>query len=250
MEPLPSLPRALDAAPAPCKICQTPSPLFGVVDFHKSCIETRGHGLQLSGIPIYYRRCPACAFTFTTAFDDWPPATFRQHIYNENYIAVDPDYAELRPTNNARFVAETFHATRASLRILDYGGGTGLFARLLREQHFDACTYDPFSDSSEINQLPVDRFDLITCFEVMEHVPNPRPTVEQILSLLTEQGAILFSTLLQPENFESLGLAWWYASPRNGHVSLYSRTALEQLFAPHGLTVVSLTEGIHLAHRS
>ncbi len=246
MDSLSSLPRIADPALHPCKICATPSPLFGVVDFHKSCIETTGRGLSLSGIPIYYRRCPHCAFTFTTAFDAWSPAAFLKHIYNDDYIQVDPDYAELRPLGNARFVARTFHATRDTVRILDYGGGNGILSQHLRDQHFDAATYDPFSPE---NELPTDRFNLITCFEVLEHVPDPRTTVDRMLSLLTPEGAILFSTLLQPENFERVGVAWWYSSPRNGHVSLYSKESLSLLFAPHGMEIHSLSQNLHIARR-
>ncbi len=247
MESLPSLSRIADAALHPCKICATPSPLFGVVDFHKSCIETTGHGLPLSGIPIYYRRCPRCAFSFTTAFDDWPTAAFLEHIYNADYLHIDPDYAERRPTNNARFIAETFQATRSTIQILDYGGGNGILAQRLRDQHFNATTYDPFSLE---NQLPTHRFDLITCFEVLEHVPNPRTTMDRIHSLLTDQGAILFSTLLQPESFDRIGLTWWYAAPRNGHVSLYSQQSLALLFTPHNMQVHSLSENLHIARHT
>jgi hypothetical protein len=59
-----------------CKICSGPSPLFGVVDFHKSCIEAQGNRLPLSGRPIYYRRCVNCGFAFTDEFDDCLPRHF------------------------------------------------------------------------------------------------------------------------------------------------------------------------------
>ena len=55
---------------AVCKCCGKPADLFGVVDFHKSCEDRRGPPLPLSGVPIYYYRCPNCGFLFTTAFDD------------------------------------------------------------------------------------------------------------------------------------------------------------------------------------
>jgi 2-polyprenyl-3-methyl-5-hydroxy-6-metoxy-1,4-benzoquinol methylase len=191
MEPLDPL-FAADPRPVECKVCQGPSPLFGVVDFHKSCIEAQGLRLALSGCPVYYRRCQHCAFTFTTAFDSWTKEAFRKHIYNEHYITVDPDFGELRPIGNARLIAESFQASRLSMQILDFGGGAGLLAHRLREQDFSAVTYDPFSS---FDQMPSEKFDLISCFEVMEHVPFPKDTVATMVSMLKGQGAILFSTL-------------------------------------------------------
>jgi 2-polyprenyl-3-methyl-5-hydroxy-6-metoxy-1,4-benzoquinol methylase len=245
MHPLSAPCFAADPGHTECKICQGPSPLFGVVDFHKSCIELQGCRLPISGSPVYYRRCQQCAFTFTDAFDAWTHETFQRNIYNDDYITVDPDFIETRPTNNARVVAEAFAASRTSMCILDYGGGSGLLAQRLREQQFDATTYDPFS---AFDTIPTERFDLITCFEVMEHVPSPKETVETIVSLLNNDGAILFSTLLQPKSFEETGLSWWYVSPRNGHISLYSAQSLARLFAPHGLKVASFSEGTHIAY--
>jgi SAM-dependent methyltransferase len=151
----------------------------------------------------------------------------------------------VRPAGNAAVIAATFPEARALIAILDYGGGSGLLATRLREQAFTAATYDPFSEFCE---LPVERFDLITCFEVMEHVPFPEKTVAQMVSLMKKPGAILFSTLVQPANIDQVGLNWWYASPRNGHISLYSRAALALLFEPHGMRVASFSEVIHMAY--
>jgi len=245
MKPISTLQPIASTDTAACKVCQGPSPLFGVVDFHKSCVEAQGKRLALSGYPVYYRRCSVCSFTFTTAFDGWSHAEFREHIYNQDYITVDPDFAELRPAGNAKVMAETFQASRESMEILDYGGGSGMMADLLRKQGFSATTYDPFS---EFNAMPTERFDLIACFEVMEHVPSPKETVATMVSLLKDGGAILFSTMVQPAGFEGIGLNWWYAGPRNGHVSLYSTHALAHLFKPHGMNVGSFTEGLHIAY--
>lgn len=246
MKPIGSLQPIASTEPVACKICQGPSPLFGVIDFHKSCIEAQGRRFAPSGYPVYYRRCSVCSFAFTTAFDTWTYADFHQQIYNEDYIKVDPNFVEVRPTTNAQVMADTFQGSRTSIHILDYGGGSGLTADLLRRQGFSAKTYDPFS---EFNEIPTERFDLISCFEVMEHVPSPRETVARMISLLMETGAILFSTLVQPAEFDTIGLNWWYAGPRNGHVSLYSELSLELLFQLYGMRVRSFSEGVHMAYR-
>jgi len=235
----------LPAVPIPCKVCGEGSGLFGLVDFHKSCEEARGKKLPLSGFAVYYRRCGRCGFVFTTDFDGWGMEEFRRHIYNADYGLVDPDYAETRPQGNARLVAESFAGTRERIRILDYGGGAGLLAALLRERGFQAETYDPFS---RFHTLPAGRFDLITCFEVLEHVPWPRETAAGMVRLLEEGGAILFSTLVQPAEFARIGLGWWYAAPRNGHISLYTTSALARLFGEVGMKVASFSAGMHMAY--
>ena len=130
-----------------CKICDNSSPLFGVVDFHKSCIELDKKKLSLSGIPIYYRRRRECGFLFTTAFDDWSQGAFTLHIYNADYKIVDPDYEFVRPQANARLIDEWLSRARSEIRILDYGGGNGKFAELLRASGYAAVSYDPFTNT-------------------------------------------------------------------------------------------------------
>jgi 2-polyprenyl-6-hydroxyphenyl methylase/3-demethylubiquinone-9 3-methyltransferase len=235
-----------DLRPTACKVCEAPSALFGVVDFHKSCEEARGRRLALSGCPVYYRRCGQCGFAFTNDFDGWPPEEFQSQIYNADSALVDPDFVEARPSANARLVAESFAGSQAAMWVLDYGGGAGLLAERLRAEGFEAATYDPFS---RFDSMPTGRFDLITCFEVMEHVPWPRVTAAAMAGLLKDEGAILFSTLVQPEEFARDGLAWWYAAPRNGHISLFSTAALALLFKPLGMKVVSFNAALHMAYR-
>lgn len=234
-----------DPRPAACKVCAGASPLFGVVDFHKSCLEAQKGPLPLSGSPVYYRRCQRCGFTFTGDFDTWTPAAFARHIYNKQYIEVDPEFAEARPKQSAAWVAQMFESAKDSIRVLDYGGGAGVLAEQLRAQGFTVSTYDPFS---RFNQLPAETFDLITCFEVMEHLPHPRKTVATVLSLLRRPGVVVFSTIVQPESFLSMGLNWWYAAPRNGHISLYTKGALARLFEPHGFKCGSFTDALHIAY--
>jgi hypothetical protein len=113
-----------------------------------------------------------------------------------------------------------------SIRVLDYGGGSGVFARTLREGGFaHVDVYDPLVP--EFARPPGGTYDLILCFEVIEHSTQPRQTLGHVASLLNDPGMVLLSTSLQPPNFEELGVNWWYVAPRNGHVSIFSENALE-----------------------
>jgi len=92
--------KPVTTAPTLCKICGGAAPLYGVVDFNKSCEEANGLKLSLAGVPVYYRRCANCHFVFTDAFDDWGADQFKTHIYNDDYRMVDPDYKTTRPRGN------------------------------------------------------------------------------------------------------------------------------------------------------
>jgi 2-polyprenyl-3-methyl-5-hydroxy-6-metoxy-1,4-benzoquinol methylase len=158
---------------------------------------------------------------------------------------VDPDYLERRPAINAARMVRRYDQDRATIRILDYGGGNGLLARRLRTAGFaHVTTYDPFTP--EFCSRPDDTFDLITSYETFEHLPDPLPVLDVLVDMLTPSGAVLFSTLVQPPD---LDMTWWYIAPRNGHVSLFSERALAVAWQRRGFTVESLSPDLHLAFR-
>jgi len=239
----------VSAALIPCKICGEPSPLYGTVDFNRNCEIEGGVKLPPSGTLVRYRRCRACGFLFTDAFDRWSQADFRTHIYNDGYAAVDPEYAEARPRNNNNATAVLFGAHKSERRVLDYGGGNDAFCSHLRAAGFPvAVTYDPFVP--DFASPPPGKFDFITCFETLEHMPDPVAGIGDIVAHLDEPGLVLFSTMLQPADFDQLGMGWWYVGPRNGHISMFSRSALAKAWGRHGCRTGSFDDNMHVAFRT
>jgi SAM-dependent methyltransferase len=231
----------------PCKCCGAPARLYGLLDFHKNCEIYRNNALELSGVPIYYHRCPACRFIFTTALDHFTNEDFKRFIYNEQYPLIDPDYQEARPRGNAKLVSRMFAEARPA-RVLDYGGGNGTFAALLREAGFPHVeAYDPFVPG--FSERPTGLFDCVICFEVLEHSTDPTRMLRDLMTFLSETGIILLSTLLQPADIDRHGLTWWYAAPRNAHISLYSRPSLGKLVERLGFRVDSLDQSYHVLYR-
>lgn len=234
---------------APCKVCLTPSPVIGAIDFNRTCEVARGARWERSGVDVAYRRCPRCGLIFTDAFDDWSEAEFLRHIYNDGYPEVDPDMAEVRPDANVRTVVEAFGPSLPALRVLDYGGGAGRFAEGLRAAGAPtAATYDPFY--GEYRQRPEGRFDLITCFETLEHMPDPLAGAAEIESLLGDEGLVVMSTLTQPRDIGDRPLDWWYLAPRNGHVTVFTHAGLAALWGRVGLRYGAVSDNLHVAYRT
>ena len=239
--------QAVCARQTRCKCCGAQAFPYGVVDFHKNCEIYRRKVLEISGVPIYYHRCPGCRFIFTTAFDEFTHEDFRRYVYNEEYLLVDPDYPDARPRANAAVLYHLFSGARPRC-ILDYGGGQGVLAELLQAAGFPQVdTYDPFVPRYAAR--PTDRFDCVVSFEVVEHSTDPARAFAEMNDCLTDKGLILFSTLLQPIDIDVQGLNWWYAGPRNGHVSLYSRASLEKVVQPLGFKLGSFNENLHVLYR-
>jgi hypothetical protein len=230
----------------PCKICAATAALHGVVDFNKSCAGSGGTVFPLAGVPIFYHRCPSCGFLFTEAFDDWDYASFWRHIYNDDYLLVDPQHAGERAESNSVPVAELAEATGA-VRILDYGGGNGTLARVLADNDYQAQSWEPILPDQEMPAAGV--FDIVSAFEVLEHSPTPLETCRQALSFLRPGGCMIFSTLTM-DTLPPQACDHWYLAPRNGHVSLYTTESLRLLFGGLGYTLLHANECYHLAREA
>jgi hypothetical protein len=226
---LPPLDRAnARAAAVPCKICRHPAPFFDVVDLNK-CAGFYAFGP--AGVPVDYHRCDECGFLFTPFFDDWSEDDFRRFIYNDDYVLVDPEYAAIRPVMVAEHLAQ-FLDGRQDARMLDYGAGSGLFADRMAELGFrNVASYDPFS----MPTMPSGRFDIITCTEVIEHIPSPLAALEAMRPLLTDHACIILGETLQPTDIGAIRGNWWYVAPRNGHVSTFADCTLAAVAGQLGL---------------
>jgi hypothetical protein len=232
-----------------CPICAGPTSLLDVVDLNKSCEEARGSFLPLAGVPIYYSLCDRCGFCFAPELYQWSLQDFSTRIYNDDYKLVDPDYVEVRPRANAKMLERMFANYALDIRHLDYGGGNGILSSELFAAGWSSMSYDPFVDDPMSNDQG--RFNLVTSFEVFEHVPDVNHLITTLSSLVEKDGLILFSTVLSDGNLaRNQRLQWWYASPRNGHISLFSSRSLALLGEKEDFELVSLSANLHAYRRT
>jgi hypothetical protein len=233
-----------------CKICSSDAVLFDVVDFGRQCSNVH-YPSGLSGFPVYFHRCLSCGLIFTCAFDSFSSEEWSRFVYNDDYGAIDPDYSVTRPRRNAQLVkAAIGKSWRSGDTGCDFGGGSGETARCLSEWGLPFDCHDPYGAPS-ISVNP-GQYRVVTAFEVLEHLSSPASEFRSIIDLGSAEAALfLFSTSTVPERIESGTLPqWWYAAPRNGHITLYSVTALVRLANQHGLGYEQVTRGLHLFGRN
>ena len=229
LETLPPLAAARGRSPSkPCKVCGNLTRFFDVTDFWKGSAY---YPFGPSNIPVAYYRCDMCEFMFAPLFDDWTEEDLGSNIYNDDYLLVDGEYAEIRPQRIATRMAK-FLAGFEDAHLMDYGSGAGKFAAIMRDSGFKNITsFDPFSKPVR----PSGQFDIITCFEVIEHTATPVETVRDIASLLNSNGCVILGEALQPPDIDVIRCNWRYCMPRNGHISFYTDGTLALLAARAGL---------------
>lgn len=221
-----------------CKVCRGHAPVFDSLDFYRAC---QPHVFGVSEIAVPYFRCTDCDFLFTDFCDDWTEADFARWIYNDDYIKVDGEYLEARPRRAAAEIAALFRGLEGA-RILDYGSGQGVFTATMRQHGFsDIAGYDPFSQP----QRPDGKFDIVTCFEVVEHTARPLETFAEMVRYLKPGGALLIGQCVQPDNIMQIRGAWWYLAPRNGHISTYSHRTLYRIAEGLGCRL-RIRDGLYL----
>lgn len=225
-----------------CKICTNDTTIWGVVDFNKSCEERNGMYLPYTGIPIYYLKCSHCGFIFTTDFDMWTTEDFKENIYNDEYIKVDPEYNGKRSQGDAQWFLQHTNIPK-TFDILDYGAGPAVLGQELGKHGYKVDSWDTMWGIP----MPTKKYDLIMSWEVMEHTPDPIATVNEMMRMLKPGGSILTATLSTGIMPNPRDPAFWYLSPRNGHVCMYSDKSLDELFGHVNMNVTHVPWSIHVA---
>jgi hypothetical protein len=235
--------RIAKSSPAPCKICGSETYPFDIVDFNKSC-ELSFYPMGLSGIPVLYRRCSKCEFIFTDFFDNFTGEQWRKYVYNDEYAKVDPEYLHIRPRHNARMIDAFLAPWKKSIVGLDYGGGNGATKDLLRANGWAFDSFDPFAHN-DMSPGRLERYNFCSAIEVFEHTTDPAGSLSAIMERVSpDRLIVMVSTLLNDKRVPNeTRLSWWYAAPRNGHVSLYSSKSLMILGAAFGLSYTNVGTG-------
>jgi hypothetical protein len=199
--------------------------------------------LILGRFKVEFFHCPACGFVQTeTPF-------WLEEAYSETIAASDVGLVSrnLRASHISRSIIHAFFNPAA--RFLDWGGGCGLFVRLMRNAGLDFYWYDAYSPNLfakgvEVNLEKRPTFELITAFEVFEHLKNPLDDIRIMLNLSRN---IFFSTHLITEKQAPHFDKWWYYDLDNGqHIAFFSLKTLKRIAQIFGLRLYSNCKNFHL----
>ncbi len=197
-------------------------------------------------------QCRRCGLVYTD------PRPGRQNLY-ENYQAVeDPLYVEERQGRVLTFEhhlkpLERLTGPPAGRPLLDVGCYTGIFVEIAARHGWDAWGVEPshwavrearerglhvVQGTLETADLPPAYFDVVTLWDVIEHLPDPRATLVQAHRLLKPGGLLVVHTIDIDSLFARLmGGHWPWLMEM--HIYYFSRRTLRLMLEDCGFQVLS-----------
>jgi 2-polyprenyl-3-methyl-5-hydroxy-6-metoxy-1,4-benzoquinol methylase len=205
-----------------------------------------------------YMRCSACGLVF---LNPRPGAAEMFRFYDEDYYGEGDQKFRSGVEVLRRFFAR--EKARRACRyfpspgtVLDVGCGQGTFLRLMQRKGWkgQGTELSPGSASRAIqaglsvsvgeigeNQFPPFCFDLITFWQVLEHLRDPAAMLERIRPLLRRGGIVAIST----PNVESWQARTfrgdWFHLDAPRHLFLFSPRTLETIMTAHGFRLLTLS---------
>ena len=211
-----------------CKICSRSTTAWA-----RACL--------LGRYDVQYFRCGNCGF-IQTEEPFWLDEAYSQAITNSDLGLVNRNI-----TCAAICKALIGLSFDSRAEFLDYGGGYGLFVRLMRDAGFRFLHYDKFSPNLFAQGFEATegekRYEMVTAIELFEHFAHP---LEEIDRLLRFSRNIFFSTELVPPNEPEPG-EWHYFGLEHGqHVAFYTPGALSIIADKFNLRLYSNGKSLHL----
>jgi hypothetical protein len=180
---------------------------------------------QILGSDAIYTKCPSCS---GVQVED-PKWLAMAH---SKAISILDTGLVTRCISASRVTATLLSLERKSgTKGIDWGGGTGLFTRLMRDMGFDVYNYDMFSEPEHALGFQISDSNLeeaacfLTAFECFEHLVNP---IHEFKAATANKDLFIFTTELIPTPPPDPKLKeWWYYMPETGqHVTFLSKSGL------------------------
>jgi len=212
---------------------------------HASCIVCRNK--HLKPLKAYSRahlaKCSNCGMVFSKKI---PTNEELTKIYT-NY----PRFIELPPLTIKRYneLLDKMESYRKTNNLLDLGCSNGLFLDCAKQRGWNVYGTEYAQESIDFcakknirvfksDQLPDDfyktSFDIVTSFEVIEHINNPNEDMAIVNKVLRKGGAFYFTT----PNFNALSRRLlkekWNVIDYPEHLSYYTPSTIHYLLKQNG----------------
>lgn len=206
-------------------------------------------------------KCPSC----TLQFAHTPPVGSAAELYTAGYFSGEAEtggyqdyrgeYVSHHETFQRRLVAAENRLGHKGM-LLDYGCALGHLGHAARGLGWDVIITDisfaavqravaefnllGFVSDLAYPPLKPAAFDLITLYDVIEHIPEPKSILSALSGLLKQDGLLHVTT---PDvgsiSAHLLGKRWYHYKPRE-HLYYFNRATLPRIIESCGMKVVNV----------
>jgi hypothetical protein len=212
-----------------CKVCSAETNPFA-------------KALVLKKYNVEYFRCDNCG-TIQTEYPFWIEDAYSKAITISDVGLVQRNINLSKVTRT--IITLLFNP---KMKFIDYGGGYGLFVRIMRDHGLNFFRIDKYCENLFAKGFDADLenndgYELVTAFEVFEHLLEPLDTIKELLEI---SNNILFSTLLIPDDNPKPEEWWYYGLEHGQHMILYTKKALTIIANRFNLNLYSKGNELHL----
>ncbi len=185
------------------------------------------------------------------------PGNIIKYYQSDNYIShtdqtktvADRLYQRVKRINLKNKLALVKKSAKGNQNLLDVGAGTGDFLLYAKKQGWKVSGVEPNPIANQLakkkgltlkmalTEFEKEKFDVITLWHVLEHLPELRESIEQLCRMLEDDGTLIIAV----PNFKSYDAQhyknFWAAYDVPRHLWHFSKTTIRKMFSEHKLNL-------------
>ncbi len=185
------------------------------------------------------------------------PVDIENYYKSEDYIShtdskkslLDKSYQLVRNYALKRKLSLINSFNVKEKNVLDIGAGTGDFLNTCKSNGWNVFGVEPSNDArliakekgvalkSKLEELPINKFDVITLWHVLEHVDNLCEYVSKLKELLTDTGRLVIAVPNYKSYDANYYKEYWAAFDVPRHLWHFSQTSIHKIFSEEDMLV-------------
>lgn len=189
-----------------------------------------------------------------------PIENLGKYYESKNYIShtdgkksIFERFYQMAKSINLNNKLELINKVSNGKKILDYGCGVGDFLEHLQKNGYEVLGMEPNDSARRIAQSKIgiekvtsteleqnnQKFDIITLWHVLEHIPNLNEIIHQLKNHLTENGRLIIAVPNHKSYDATYYGKYWAAYDVPRHLWHFSASSMNKLFNNFGMKIES-----------
>ncbi len=190
-----------------------------------------------------------------------PIENLGKYYESENYIShtdgkksVFERFYQIAKSINLNDKLKLINKIANGKKILDYGCGVGDYLEHMQKNGYDVLGMEPNDSARKIAQSKLGenkvtsteiehingKFDVITLWHVLEHIPNLHEIIEQLKKHLKENGTLVIAVPNHQSYDAKYYGQYWAAYDVPRHLWHFTETSMHKLFNEFGMKIESV----------